>query len=180
MTLQELAQLGGTASGVGVIASFIYVAIQIRNNTRAVRAAAFQNLVASNTSKLDELARNGELCSLILRGGDDFESLDRVEKARFRFDTLGFMQRVENAYMQHSIGTIRESDWASLQTMLETVMSVPGRRVAWNMMKSHMSLEFRTYVDDWVSKVPAVPTMALPPDPRPENVKPKRKASRRR
>lgn len=179
MTLQEFAQLGGTISGIGVIASFIYVAIQIRNNTRAVRAAAFQNLVASNTSKLDELARNGELCSLILRGGDDFESLDRVEKARFRFDTLGFMQRVENAYMQHSIGTIRESDWASLQTMLETVMSVPGRRVAWNLMKNHMSPEFRTYVDIWVARAPAAPTMALPHGPRPTKVKPKRKAARR-
>ena len=129
---------------------------------------------------MDELARNGELCSLILRGGDDFESLDRVEKARFRFDTLGFMQRVENAYMQHNIGTIRESDWASLQSMLETVLSVPGRRAAWNLMKSHMSAEFRTYVDEWVAKAPAALTMASPSGPHPAKVKPKRKARRGR
>jgi len=42
MSLQELAELGAAMSGVGVIASVIYVSIQIRHNTRAVRASAFQ------------------------------------------------------------------------------------------------------------------------------------------
>ncbi len=41
MTLQELAQILG---GIGVIASIIYVGIQIRNNARAMRAATYQQL----------------------------------------------------------------------------------------------------------------------------------------
>lgn len=174
MTLQEFAQLGGTASGIGVIVSFIYVAIQIRNNTRAVRAAAFQNLASSITGQLDDLARNGELCSLVLRGGDDFESLDRVEKARFRFQTLSFMQRAENAYMQHRIGTIRESDWAGLQVTLEAILSSPGRRAAWNLVRTRTGLEFRTHVDELAAKQAAMPHV-----PSPVKAKPKRKARRR-
>jgi hypothetical protein len=52
VTRQELAQTGAAVGGVGVIASFIYVAIQIRNNTRAVRAATFQQLVSSLVGQL--------------------------------------------------------------------------------------------------------------------------------
>ncbi len=44
MTLQQLAQILGA---IGVIASLIYVAIQIRNYARAVRAATYQRLSAS-------------------------------------------------------------------------------------------------------------------------------------
>ena len=41
MTLQETLQILG---GIGVIASMIYVGIQIRNNARALRAATYQQL----------------------------------------------------------------------------------------------------------------------------------------
>lgn len=41
MTLQETLQILG---GIGVIASLIYVAIQIRNNARAVRAATYHQV----------------------------------------------------------------------------------------------------------------------------------------
>ena len=77
MNLQERAQLGGVN---GVIVSVIYAAIQIRNNTRAVRAAAFQQMANSISGRLDELARNADLCSRLLRGSDDFASLSRVHK----------------------------------------------------------------------------------------------------
>lgn len=97
MTLQEFAQLGGAIGGIGVVMSFIYFAVQIRNNTRALRAATFQPLVASLAGQLDDLARNRELCNLLLRGGDDFEVLDRIDKARFRFHLMSFMRRMENA-----------------------------------------------------------------------------------
>ncbi len=121
---------------------------QNRNNPRAVRAAAFQNL-ERQTRKLDELARNDELCCLILHGGHDFELLDRVEKARFRIDTWASCNASRTPTCNTTSSTNWESDLASLQSMLETVLSVPGRRVAWRLMIGQMSPEFRTYVDEW-------------------------------
>ena len=47
MTLQEILQIVGA---VGVISSLIYAAIQVRRNTRAVRAATFQQLSLSIVS----------------------------------------------------------------------------------------------------------------------------------
>lgn len=157
MTLQELAQTGAAIGGVGVIASFIYVAIQIRNNTRAVRAATFQQLVSSLVSQLDELSRNGELCSLVLRGGDDFESLDRIEKARFRFHLLSHLRRVENAYVQHEIGTLKDQYWIGIREGLGAIFSSPGQRMAWTLIKSRLNPEFRSFVDEIVSKATAQP-----------------------
>lgn len=48
MTLQEIAQILG---GIGVIASLIYVAIQIRNNACAVRAATYLPPAAASNAR---------------------------------------------------------------------------------------------------------------------------------
>ena len=103
MTLQELAQIGGL---VGVIASLIYVAIQIRNNSRATRAATFQQLSYAMASDWLDVARNPEMAGLILRGSDDFESLNRIEKSRMRFFLMAYCRRFENAFFQHKVGTL--------------------------------------------------------------------------
>lgn len=68
MTLQAVAQILG---GIGVIASLIYVAVQFRNNARAVRAATYQQLSASFASSWDTMGHNGATAALALNGGND-------------------------------------------------------------------------------------------------------------
>lgn len=82
MSLQELAELGAAMSGVGVIASVIYVSIQIRHNTRAVRASAFQQVVNSFAAISFDIAKDKNLVDLYLRAGRNFASLSVVEQAQ--------------------------------------------------------------------------------------------------
>jgi len=82
MTLQEIVQILG---GVGVIASMIYVGIQIRNNARAVRAATYQQLSVNTVNGWLNLGHDGDTTDILLRGRDDFFALSPVESARFRF-----------------------------------------------------------------------------------------------
>ena len=86
MTLQETLQILG---GIGVIASMIYVGIQIRNNARALRASTYQQISVISMQGWLAMAHNGETTGIMLHGMDDFSSLNRVEKARFRFVVMG-------------------------------------------------------------------------------------------
>ena len=165
MTLQELAQLAAVVGGIGVIVSFVYVAIQIRNNTRAVHAATIQQLVTAFAGQADELARNGELCDIILRGGDDFEALDRVEKARFRFQLLGHMRRVENAYLQHKLGMLKDQHWIGIRKGITRVLELPGAQTAWGLIKNRINPEFQGFIDKIVARSPTV--AASPTDAKP-------------
>lgn len=97
MTLNETAQILG---GLGGIASITYAAIQLRNNARAVREASMQQLNLSVMSQWDEGIRNREFLKMLLKGGDDFEQLDRGDKARYRFFLLARTRRYEVAYFQ--------------------------------------------------------------------------------
>ena len=149
MTLQETVQIIG---GIGVIASLIYVAVQIRNNARAVRASAYQQLSVSMSAPWDALFLNGEACGLVLRGCDDFTALDRVEKARFRFMIMAFMRRFENAWFQHKIGSLKEGDWQAIAADLDSMYSLPGARAAWHLVKNRSNAQFRAHVDAIVQR----------------------------
>jgi hypothetical protein len=126
MTLQEAAQFLG---GIGVIASIIYVGIQIRNNARSLRAATYQQLSVISLQGWQALGYNGETVGIMLRGMDDFSSLNRVEKARMRFILMAFAKGHENAWFQNKIGTLHAGDWIAATSDLHSFFSTPGSQV---------------------------------------------------
>jgi hypothetical protein len=149
VTLQETLQILG---GIGVIASMIYVGIQIRNNARAMRAATYQQLSALTMQGWMALTLNGETTEIILRGLDDFHSLSRVEKARFRFNLMVHAKGYENAWFQRKIGTLHESDWKAITSDLSSFFSTPGARTAWPMVKNRFNSELVAFLDQIVEQ----------------------------
>ncbi len=152
MTLQQTAQILG---GIGVIASLIYVAVQIRNNARATRAATYQAVSGSLVAMWGSLAANPEMMELVLKSGDDFAGLDRVGKARMRMATMAYMRCYENAWFQRRVGTLRETEWQAVVGDMEAIMSVPGTRAIWELVKNRSGAEFRVFVDAMAARFDA-------------------------
>ena len=165
MTLQALAQIGGV---IGVIASLIYVAIQIRNSARAVRASAYQQLAANTSAHWSVLAQNGDLTDILLRGMDDFHTLSRLEKARFRFNAMANLRQYENAWFQHSIGTLKEDDWLAVAADMDSLFSNPGARTVWPLIQNRSNAKFRAHVNAIVERSAA--SAGQPLDSKPATV----------
>jgi hypothetical protein len=92
MTLSELADIGEFLGGLGVVASLIYLATQVRHsarvteeNTREVGAAA-REAVFGGFSRWRALVVNEDLTRIFIRGCDDLSDLSREE--RFQFGLL--------------------------------------------------------------------------------------------
>ncbi len=168
MPLQETLQILG---GVGVIASMIYIGIQIRNNARALRAATYQQLSVISIQGWLAMAHNGETTDIMLRGMDDFSTLNRVEKARFRFIVMGYVKGFENAWFQHNIGTLRESDWKAMTVDMHSFFSTPGTNTAWPIVKNRFNEEFVAYVDEILQRQAPVVANYKPPQIAPVKTK---------
>ena len=161
MTLQEILQILG---GIGVIASMIYVGIQIRNNARAMRAATYQQLSALTIQGWHSMAHNGETMDIVLRAMDDFSAVSRVEKARFRMVVMAQARSYENAWFQFKIGTLRKSDWKAFTVDFETFFSTPGTKAAWPLVKNRYNEEFTGLVDEiFLQQAAAVAHYKRPP-----------------
>jgi hypothetical protein len=148
MSLQELAELGAAMSGVGVIASVIYVSIQISNNTRAVRASAFQQVVNSFAAISFDIAKDKTLVDLFLRAGRDFPALDEVERAQYSLMLLSFLRRSENVFFQTEIRMLHSQHWSGIRESIKAIMAPPGAQACWSEMKNRLNPEFRSFIDD--------------------------------
>ena len=158
MNRTEISQI---AVALGTIASIIYAAIQIRSNAKAVRASTIQHFVDSFTSHWDDLARNPEFSSLMLRGTDDFQTLDRLEKMQFRFALTSLMRRWENVWKHLNDGTRKDSDLPSTQFQ-EAIVSAPGFAAAWELVKVQSGGDFIKHVDKLIARHTATTSNTAP------------------
>lgn len=160
MSLQELAWLGTAMSGLGVILTTIYVSIQIRNNTRAVRASAFQQVVNSFAAISFDIAKDRSLSDLFLRAGRDFHALQDVERVQFSFMLLSFLRRAENVFFQSEIRTLHARHWSGIRASAKAVMASPGARSCWTEIRDRFNPEFAAFVDE-LSQLPQPPAPYL-------------------
>ena len=145
-----------------MIASIVYTGYQIRGNTRALRAAAYQNVSQSFTSLWSSLFADPQILDLILRSGDDFQSLTRIEKAQVRFATMTFMRTYENAYFQYKIGILQDQDWAASVGDLEGNLSRPCGPMIWQLVRDCSGADFRAVVDQIIDSLAIEPLKTKP------------------
>jgi len=91
--LEQAYYLSGVIAAVGVIASLLFLAIQVRNNTKTVRNQHFeshQDRLASTFSRpLDR-----QVAKIIEKGQADFETLDGDEKIVFGAWAVEYLSNV--------------------------------------------------------------------------------------
>jgi len=153
MSLQEFAELGAAMSGVGVIASAIYVSIQISNNTRAVRASAFQQVVNSFAAISFDIAKDRSLVDLYLRAGQDFSTLGHVERAQYSLMLLSFLRRSENVFFQTEIRMLHNEHWSGIRESIKAIMAPPGAQACWGELKNRLNPEFGSFIDGLIAPI---------------------------
>jgi hypothetical protein len=157
MTLADLASLGSAVSGIGVILTVIYMSIEIRDNTRAVRASAFQQVVDSFASISFDIAKDQQLSGLFLRAGHDFAAASDVERTQYSFMLLSFLRRAENVYFQTEIRMLRDRHWTGIRASIDWVMSWPGARTCWTEIRQRFNPQFAAFIDELSADSPSAP-----------------------
>ena len=66
MTLEDLGNLGEFVAAIGVIASLVYLALQIRQNTASLRSSTHQQLAQLSVVQVGGANVNGKLEALLL------------------------------------------------------------------------------------------------------------------
>src|SRR3954468_7413320 len=83
MNWEMLAAFGQLAAAIVGIPSLIYLAIQIREQTRERRQSAVHALTEQWGALTQSLHDNPETAAIFLRGAHSFDDLDAVSKLRF-------------------------------------------------------------------------------------------------
>jgi hypothetical protein len=147
-TISELGSLGEFASALAVIASLIYVGIQIKQNTNTARISTMQAHVDVWNDIVGNFCQSPELASIWRRGITDMSALNEVESVQFFAQTGLITRYYESSYLEWKEGVLDDRLWRGIkQTILDTI-SYSGYQQWWKIRRHWFYAEFREFIDE--------------------------------
>lgn len=147
MTLENIYYVGQTIAVVALVVSLVFVGVQIRQNTRATRAAS-HNTVSDSLNEINRMfAENAELTKIWLRGNGDRRSLTAEDRWRFDCVLRAYMHVCETMFVQAGLGAGDKGIMFAEEGGIRTVLSSPGSREWWAENPYGFCAAFRAYVE---------------------------------
>ena len=150
MTIETLYYVSQIVAVVGIFASLIFVGLQVRQNTKALKATshhavtdrfnAMNNMIANDTA----FARSRRL------GNAACAQLNEDERVSFSFMALGYMRIFETLYFQYTNGTLDKKLFDAELKTLKWIATQPGFLAWWAGNPISLSAEFRAFIDGFI------------------------------
>lgn len=147
MSIQDLGSLGELIAAVATLATLIYLALQIRQNTRSSQAVSFHAIYDSMNHVNLSVIQNSELTRIWLAGIQERSALNSEELHKFDFTLLSYFHVFETLHYQASIGVGAQDLVLAEERSLRSLLAAPGVREWWSANPYAFGPKFRAYVE---------------------------------
>jgi hypothetical protein len=164
MNWDAIGAIAELLGAIGVIASLIYLATQIRQsreqmgeNTRAARASGYQSFFQN----MDEVAMRStsspEMAQSVRLGLTRFDQLTEEQAFYFNNWIIGMLLAFDNGHYQFGTGILEAARWRVQRGNLTNLLSAPGTRQWWSespIKKDFLGPEFVALVEEILGEEP--------------------------
>lgn len=156
MALEQLAYLAQVIGTVFVVASLVYVAKQLRQNTEAIHAQSRQAILNASQWEIFEQMENPDILISITKP----DSLTAEENVRLNLWLFAFFRAREFAWLQFQNNVIDASQWKTEATVIQFFFDSQKVRDWWNMLgRRAYDSEYGEFVDSVIAAQPATETI---------------------
>ena len=131
MNLEQFAVLAEIAASLAVIATLVYVAAQLKLNTRSNGASAYQAWLSSNL-QVNAMAADESMSKAIAIGHEDSANLSQDTYIKFGLWQMSFFQQVQAIDYLYRTGSLDPAIWRSKIDRAALHLTVPGVRQWWD------------------------------------------------
>ncbi len=151
MDIMELGAIGELVGGVAVIASLVYVGVQIKQNTLVTRGQAVTALLSGQIA--GEVALMGDNgAEALARAFEQPAELSTSEIAQVWTYLYTAMASAQAIYEMHALGLASRADWERARGTAPLYLSFPFGQVWWRETKAGFPTDFVEEVEDAMSE----------------------------
>jgi hypothetical protein len=150
MSLEELSLLSQIVSAIVVFASLIFVGIQLKQATRAVRASSSQAHSAAYIEITGRLL-DEDFASLWRKALERLDDLDEEEQVRFFAFTSAMFRFFESSRVQWLGGQLDDEHWHTIEQQAMSLAAMPGIQTFWAIRRHWHCAAFQ----QWFEALPA-------------------------
>jgi hypothetical protein len=148
MNWEALGAVGEIVGAMGVIVSLLYLASQVRSNSRQLRHASAQAVLDKLNGLIGHLAFTAGAGDVWSRGLSGLDSLrDDEEIVRFSSMLLQAFWAYEEVLHYRAAGLIEDWAWTHAKAPVEHFMRTPGFQQWWALRRDWFGLEFREHIE---------------------------------
>ena len=133
MSIMELGALGEFVGSIAVLATLVYLAVQVNQTKRAVQSASLHTGIATMTQNSQTVFADHDLSEVIVRGFFD-ENLNSTEWFRFGLWLTSMFHVFQQYFLDSEKGLGDPRIWAGEQRAMKDLLSQPGVARWWTEM----------------------------------------------
>ncbi len=155
MDIMELGAIGELVGGVAVVASLLFVGLQVRHSNKLASAETVRSFLHEYNAVMREGARPG-ISKIIRRAMVDFEALNNDDKTAASHQFITHMMLAQTAFMLKQRG-LSDPDILNVAIGFNAiVINVEGVHPWWDSIKVGLDPAFVSFIESEKSKYPKV------------------------
>lgn len=148
MTLEQLGFVFQIVGTVSVVASLIFVGMQVRQNTKATRIQVQENMTSGYIAVVEMLSDHAEVFTRgIVATPESFASFSEADKLIFFSMLFAAFKLFENVHSQQERGFIDRESWMAWSENMLMHFNQPGVQMWWNLRKGSFRPSFRSFLE---------------------------------
>jgi hypothetical protein len=152
--LQSLAYLGEVIGGVAVVASLLYLALQVRQSARAQQTENYARALERVSSMQSALSQDSDLARIFAKGVQDASQLTALEKIRFTWSLYEAFGAFEFMFHTYETNEIAEEVWERWSLTVAWWLHFPGVRQWWSNRPVRFTESFTLFVESVIRENP--------------------------
>lgn len=146
MNWEAIGAIGEVAGAVGVIVTLLYLSIQIRQNSKMMKANSKQSISDASQQLIYRMVDEAEVMEKLLF--NDEANLTPVEHRKAWFLFRAMLRGFESQIYQHEVGLLDDAEWAYLKRVILETTSYPGFESLWPELSGAVSDSLRSIIDN--------------------------------
>jgi len=156
MSLSDLASLGSFVSGLAVLISLVYLALQVRQAEKNQQAAIRQAAATRMVEYLMSAAAEPSLAETIGHGARGTEDMSEVALRQYSLFCRASFYSWQDSFHQHHDGLLSDAAFRSLEISLKNAVAGSiGMRTQWRIHRIIFDEDFVRWVDSLMVATPA-------------------------
>ena len=153
MNWDAIGAIGEIVGALAVVMTLIYLAVQIKQNSRVSRSVAIQGWATTSALEKSVIFTDPEFAAFLLKGSSDYDQLDPTEKLRYRNYAIQVINSFELLYFQWQNGTIDKTYFLGKEeSYLHSIQQKGFRRVWEQSATQQWDPRFIKYVNERVER----------------------------
>ena len=146
MNWEAIGAIGQLLGAVAVVATLLYIAREVRQNSRSLSISALRDTTAQWNHWSEMIATSTDLAEIVSKGNKSYDNLSESESLRYGAYVQSFFDNVDS-YRSLAIDYGMEKDLTLLASIVSRRIQIPGFKAWWEANTADYTDNFVSWIE---------------------------------